>query len=76
MKISIAGVTSINVPTTSNNTLIRSKIRYLLVVRPRIAFAIISGIPVNAIAHDIIDESPIINVMIPVVLAASRTIYK
>ena len=74
MKISIAGVTSINVPTTSNNTLIRSKIRYLLVVRPRIAFAIISGIPVNAIAHDIIDESPIINVMIPVVLAASRTI--
>lgn len=74
VNISIAGVTSINVPTTSNNTFIRSNIRNLLVVRPSIALAIISGIPVNAIAHDIIDERPIMNVIIPVVLAASRTI--
>ena len=46
----------------------------LQVIRPSIALAIISGIPVNAIAHDIIDERPIMNVIIPVVLAASRTI--
>lgn len=32
VNISIAGVTSINVPTTSNNTFIRSNIRNLLVV--------------------------------------------
>ena len=43
-------------------------------VRPRIAVAIISGISVKAIAHDMIDESPIINVMIPVVFADSSTI--
>ena len=46
----------------------------MLVVSPRIAVAIISGISVNAIAHDIIDERPIMNVIIPVVFADSRTI--
>lgn len=74
VNISIAGVTSINVPTTSNKTFIKRRIKYLLVVSPRIAVAIISGISVNAIAHDIIDERPIMNVIIPVVFADSRTI--
>lgn len=74
VKIRIAGVTSMNVPTTSRSTFIRRRIRYLLVVSPSIAAAIISGIPVNAIAHDMIDERPIMNVMIPVVFADSITI--
>ena len=52
VKIRIAGVTSINVPTTSNSTFIKRRISILLSVRPRIAVAIISGISVKAIAHD------------------------
>lgn len=74
VKIRIAGVTSINVPTTSNSTFIKRRISILLSVRPRIAVAIISGIYVKAIAHDMIDERPIINVIIPVVFADSSTI--
>ena len=74
VNIRIAGVTSMNVPTTSNKILIRRRIKYLFVVSPRIAAATISGISVNAIAHDMIDERPIINVMIPVVFTDSRTI--
>ena len=52
VKIRIAGVTSINVPTTSNSTFIKRRISILLSVRPRIAVASISGISVKAIAHD------------------------
>ena len=51
VKIRIAGVTSMNVPTTSRSTFIRRRIRYLLVVSPSIAAAIISGIPVNEIGR-------------------------
>ncbi len=54
--------------------LLKRRISILLSVRPRIAVAIISGISVKAIAHDMIDERPIINVMIPVVFADSSTI--
>ena len=39
VKIRIAGVTSINVPTTSNSTFIKRRISILLSVRPRIAVA-------------------------------------
>ena len=46
----------------------------LLLVIPRTAAATISGIPVNAIAQDMIEESPIMKVMVPVIFADSSTI--
>ena len=74
VKIRIAGVGSIKVPTNSKITLIRRKIKNLLLVTLRTAVATISGIPVKAIAQDMIEDKPIMNVMVPVILAESRTI--
>ena len=74
MKIRIAGVGSMKVPTNSRMILINRKMMILLLVIPRTAAATISGIPVNAIAQDMIEESPIMKVMVPVIFADSSTI--
>ena len=74
VKIRIAGVGSMKVPTNRRIMLINRKIIILLLVIPRTAAATISGIPVNAIAQDIIEESPIMKVMVPVIFADSSTI--
>ena len=52
---------------------IKIKITYLFSVMESIPFAIRSGKPVNAITHDIIEDNPIINVIIPVIFAESTT---
>lgn len=74
VKIRIAGVGSMKVPTNSRMILINRKMMILLLVIPRTAAATISGIPVNAIAQDMIEESPIMKVMVPVIFADSSTI--
>ena len=77
VNINIAGVISINVPTTKSITLIISKITILLLLIPSKAFEIAAGIPVNAKIHAIILETPIRKTMIPVVSALSLNIlYK
>ena len=42
---------------------------------PRTALAIREGMPVKAIAHDIMEDRPIMNVIVPVIFAESRMIF-
>ena len=71
MNIRQAGVISINVPTIRRITFIISKITYLLLLIPSITPDIAAGIPVKAITHDIMLDTPIRNIIIPVISALS-----
>ena len=71
VKIRQAGVISIKVPTISRITLIRSKITILLLLTDRSALDTSVGILVNAITHDIMLDTPIRKIMIPVISALS-----
>ena len=71
VKIRHAGVISMNVPTTSRIILINRKIMYLLFVIARSPLDTASGIFVNAITHDMILDTPIKKIMIPVISALS-----
>ena len=71
VKIKTAGVISMNVPTINKITLIKSKMMYLLSVIPRSASDTSCGMPVNAMTQDMIEETPIKKMMIPVICALS-----
>ena len=74
VKIKIAGPTSINIPTNNRTTFTNNRIKYLLSVIPKIAVLIASGIPVKAIAKDIIEEVANKNIMVPLIKTASFNI--
>ena len=74
VKIKIAGVGSIKVPTNKSTTLMIKRVITLLFVNVNIALEIIVGIYVYAIIQDMIEDTPIRNTMITVVLAESRMI--
>ena len=74
VKIKHAGVISRNVPTINRMMLIRSRMMYLLSVKDSIADDTICGIPVNAITQDMMDDTPIKKMMIPVISALSLKI--
>ena len=74
VKIKIAGVGSIKVPTNKSTKLIIKRVITLLFVNVNIALEIIVGISVYAIIQDMIEDTPIRNTMITVVLAESRMI--
>ena len=61
VNIKIAGVKSINVPTTNNKIFIANNTNTLLLEIPKINSVIIVGILVKARTHDIIDEAAIKN---------------
>ena len=69
VKIRIAGVISMNMPTTIRITFIRKKITYLLVEMDIIPLEIAAGIPEYAITKDMAEEAEIRNRMMPDVLA-------
>ena len=71
VKIRQAGVISINVPTTSKMMLIRKKMTYLLLLIDNNAEDTNVGIFVNAITHDMMLDTPIRKMMIPVISALS-----
>ena len=71
VKIRQAGVISINVPTTSKIMLIRKKMTYLLLLIDNNAEDTNVGILVNAITHDMMLDTPIRKMMIPVISALS-----
>ena len=75
VKIRQAGVISMNVPTTRRMTLIRRKMTYLLLLIARSPADTIAGIFVNAITHDMILDTPIRKMMIPVISALSLKIF-
>ena len=69
VKIRIAGVISMNMPTTIRITFIRKKITYLLVEMDIIPLEIAAGIPEYAITKDMAEEAEIRNRMMPLVQA-------
>ena len=75
VKIRQAGVISINVPTIRRIILIRNKITNLLLLTESSAVDTSSGIFVNAITHDMMLDTPIRKMMIPVISALSRRIF-
>ena len=75
VKIRQAGVISINVPTIRRIILIRNKITNLLLLTESSAVDTSSGILVNAITHDMMLDTPIRKMMIPVISALSRRIF-
>lgn len=74
VKIRQAGVISIKVPTINRIIFIKNRITYLFCVKPRREDETAFGIPVKAITHDIILETPIRKMIIPVILALSKNI--
>ena len=74
VKIRQAGVISIKVPTSRRITLIISNITYRLPVRLSKALEMAEGIPVNAMTHDMILDTPIRKIMMPVISALSLKI--
>lgn len=74
MKIKQAGVISIKVPIISNRILMINNITYLLLLILSIASETADGIPVNAITHDMILDTPIRKIMIPDISALSLII--
>ena len=74
VKIRIAGVGSMNVPTIRIMMFIMIKITYLLPVRARMPLPIRSGMPVKDMPQDMMEERPIMKVMMPVIFADSRMI--
>ena len=75
VKIRIAGVISMNMPTTIRITFIRKKITYLLVEMDIIALEIAAGIPEYAITKDMAEEAEIRNRMMPLVQALLTKIF-
>lgn len=75
VKIRIAGVISINIPTTIRITFINRKITYLLVDTDMIAELMAAGIPEYAITKDMADEAEIKNRIIPLVQALFTRIF-
>ena len=75
VKIRIAGVISMNMPTTIRITFIRRKITYLLVEMDMIPLEIAAGIPEYAITKDMAEEAEIRNRMIPLVQALLTKIF-
>ena len=74
VKIRQAGVISMKVPTISRITLINRKITILLLLMASKPLETAVGILVNAITHDIILETPIRKIIIPVISALSLKI--
>ncbi len=75
VKIRIAGVISMNMPTTIRITFISRKITYLLEDTDMIAELIAAGIPEYAITKDIAEEAEIKNRMMPLVHALLTRIF-
>ena len=75
VKIRIAGVISMNMPTTIRITFIRKKITYLLVEMDIIPLEIAAGIPEYAITKDMAEEAEIRNRMMPLVQALLTKIF-
>ena len=75
VKIRIAGVISMNMPTTIRITFIRKKITYLLVEMDIIPLEIAAGIPEYAITKDMAEEAEIRNKMMPLVQALLTKIF-
>ena len=75
VKIRIAGVISMNMPTTIRITFIRKKITYLLVEMDMIPLEIAAGIPEYAITKDMAEEAEIRNRMMPLVQALLTKIF-
>ena len=74
VNINIAGVASINVPTTNNNIFIINNITIGLSDKPNIKSVIYVGTFVKANIQDIIDDAPIKNTIIAVMFTASNNI--
>ena len=75
VKIRIAGVISMNMPTSIRITFIRKKITYLLVEMDIIPLEIAAGIPEYAITKDMAEEAEIRNRMMPLVQALLTKIF-
>ena len=75
VKIRIAGVISMNMPTTFRITFIWKKITYLLVEMDIIPLEIAAGIPEYAITKDMAEEAEIRNKMMPLVQALLTKIF-
>ena len=75
VKIRIAGVMSINIPTTSRMIFIKKKITNLLEDTDKSASLITAGIPEYAITKDIAEEAEIRNKIIPLVQALLTRIF-
>ena len=75
VKIRLAGVISMNMPTTIRITFIRKKITYLLVEMDMIPLEIAAGIPEYAITKDMAEEAEIRNRMMPLVQALLTKIF-
>jgi len=72
-KIRMAGVGSMNVPTTSRMIIIRMRMTVPLSVRPSTASEMRSGIRANDMKKDSAVETPTSSMTIAVVRAASRS---
>ena len=75
VKIKIAGVISINIPTIRRITFISRKITYGFSDTDIIAVLIAAGIPEYAITKDIAEEAEIKNRMMPLVHALFTRIF-
>ena len=75
VKIRIAGVMSINIPTTIKIIFIRRRITYLFVEMDIIPVEIAAGIPEYAITKDIAEDAEIRNRIIPLVQALLTRIF-
>ena len=75
MKIKIAGVISINIPTIKRITFINRKITYGFSDTDIIAVLIAAGIPEYAITKDIAEEAEIKNRIMPLVHALFTRIF-
>lgn len=75
VKIRIAGVISINIPTIIKITFIKKKITYLFEDTDKSASLVTAGIPEYAITKDIAEEAEIRNRIIPLVQALLTRIF-
>lgn len=75
VKIRIAGVISINIPTTIRIMFISRKITYLLVDTDIMAELMAAGIPEYAITKDMAEEAEIKNRIMPLVQALFTKIF-
>lgn len=75
VKIRIAGVISINIPTTIRIMFISRKITYLLVDTDIMAELMAAGIPEYAITKDMAEEAEIKNRIMPLVQALFTRIF-
>lgn len=75
VKIRIAGVMSINIPTIIKITFIKKRITYLLEDTDKSASLITAGIPEYAITKDMAEEAEIRNRIMPLVQALLTRIF-